>query len=289
MSAGVGGPLRGGEGCGTAATVSLTNETAHRVFTERKRMRRCTCAVCKFSWLDEANCCAECGSESFAVEIALVGAEIHVKAATGQVGTVVDETATSTRPHVVRSQTPLGAKSSSTFEQNGTFRLEVSEPDVGRPSESLVMQTLVEHLRDRGVDCQVAPRQPEWDREGIDSKLELRGDGRTLSSIAVQITAVPQVPTFWAAARHASGITDGDFGDLVSMALSAIEAKSVRSPAGSVLVIDARHAAPLVETLVVTTLTERLHGLRHPFVGIVLAGPTAAMTAILIWNVCPLI
>jgi hypothetical protein len=71
------------------------------------------------------------------------------------------------------------------------------------------------------------------------------------------------------------------------MVVFAIETKRVKSPKDSVLVIDARHVAALTEPQVVAAIVSALGPLSHPFTGIVVTGPTGAMSAMLMWKICP--
>jgi hypothetical protein len=245
-----------------------------------------TCSACGYHWVGPCSPCPECGGTSVSVKISLSGASLDVSTAAGRLGNVADEPATSERPHRIRAETPLGAKSSSEFDPHDGFKLRaIGRSDAGEDGEPQVVRTLIEYLTRRGIAVEeilpaTAKRKQCWNAVGIDARLRVRG-----KPFSVQITAVPQAPQHWHAASRGEGILEGSVNDATRMIHEAIEKKRTAASPEMILALDARHAGPVVEP---TVTAEYLRVYGDPsilgFAAIVIVGPTAALSATLASN-----
>jgi len=175
--------------------------------------------------------------------------------------------------HVLRVDDPSGVRSVARRSDEGRVSLQVTgAAGIGRPGEGRSAHTFKEFLLRGGFEADIRDGN---DAEGVDRILDVDG-----STFVLQFTIAVQAPDFWRQASVSSANTQVAQPDAASWLRQAILSKREAPKAHdlpTILVIDARHAAPVAH---VDVVREYLSSHAEPvdefgFSSVWLVGPTA--------------
>ncbi len=175
--------------------------------------------------------------------------------------------------HALRVDDPAGVRSVARRSNEGRVTLEVTgAAGIGRAGEGRSAHTFKEFLTRGGLEADIRDGN---DAEGVDRILDLDG-----SKFVLQFTMAVQAPDFWRQASVSSASTQVMQPHAASWIRQAILSKREAAKAHdlpTILVIDARHAAPIAH---VDVVHEYLSSYGEPvdefgFSAVWLIGPTA--------------
>ena len=215
-----------------------------------------------------------CSSLDQSVTVELVGVE--ARGEVGDVGPVIEERDPSGEQFRIRTQTPKGARSHELL-ADGVVSLDIHGPtETGRKGEARVLDTLLNTLRQEGLQPVLEAGRDERGEDGI---LLLQDERLTL-----QVVSVPGCPELWRDANRGSATTSVTVADAAKWIRDAVSAKytntSPAERATTIVVLDAGLAG-ILSAHEVADAYLATYGNPHMEFGLAsiwLVGPTASTT-----------